>query len=531
MRRPLSSRAFAAILVTALTLSTASLISWGRPLFTDAGIFSLLGRFWLNGAVPYRDFWDNKPPVLLLLNAAADLLGDVSGLGPATAIHLMAAFFVVVLSAAMAGLVRGFGAGRVVASLTGLTAVCFFAGYPFAAGGGFSEPPAFALALVAWLLVERSNRPAALLTAGALAAASLLTSYLAAGLLAGPILALMARPGSVRSRLAGLAIMAAGTLTVAGPLLLYFVYNGAFNDLWSALVSYNLAYATVHCPIANTNGSWPCLSNVPFWPSLIIFAAFLVPLTIAALLGLRAGLTRGVLLRLLVVLSISGLLAYSNLHRLPGSRYWWPIVAGLLPLAAMGLARYSWRHTWMPGSKPASMAKWGAMLLLVAQLVVPGGAALQAQAQANLSQDAVESRTQLIAALADAAPSPGPLLVWGNNATIYLYSSRAPLGNKVDLFALQLPGYASADMFGSMCRLVAMKRPVIIDEDADISLIGNAATPTGIEASWLAPLRAIVISDYEAIGRLTSPSGEQYDTVLIPRAGAIINASACGIVP
>jgi hypothetical protein len=37
----------------------------------DEGVYALGGAEWAHGHVPYRDFWDNKPPSIYLINALA----------------------------------------------------------------------------------------------------------------------------------------------------------------------------------------------------------------------------------------------------------------------------------------------------------------------------------------------------------------------------------------------------------------------------------------------------------------------------
>ena len=47
------------------------------PLEPDQGGYATIARGWLHGAIPYRDLWDNKGPLLFLWYAASfKLLGE-----------------------------------------------------------------------------------------------------------------------------------------------------------------------------------------------------------------------------------------------------------------------------------------------------------------------------------------------------------------------------------------------------------------------------------------------------------------------
>lgn len=44
------------------------------PFLYDSGIFQIIGKGWTEGIIPYRDLWDNKGPLLYLINALGFLL-------------------------------------------------------------------------------------------------------------------------------------------------------------------------------------------------------------------------------------------------------------------------------------------------------------------------------------------------------------------------------------------------------------------------------------------------------------------------
>jgi len=55
---------------------------WEPPWVNDEGTYATVGHLLRGGALLYRDIWENKPPGVYLLYAAADALGGPSGLLP-----------------------------------------------------------------------------------------------------------------------------------------------------------------------------------------------------------------------------------------------------------------------------------------------------------------------------------------------------------------------------------------------------------------------------------------------------------------
>lgn len=67
-----NSRTFIFIgLIALVFLTSLTNVPSLRPQGRDSGIFAYTGQVVLDGGAPYRDAWDNKPPIVYLLNAAA----------------------------------------------------------------------------------------------------------------------------------------------------------------------------------------------------------------------------------------------------------------------------------------------------------------------------------------------------------------------------------------------------------------------------------------------------------------------------
>ena len=60
---------------------TPHLSSWGGELGYDACIYHLIGREWMNGSIPYKDFSDLKGPLIFLYYGIASLISPNSFIG------------------------------------------------------------------------------------------------------------------------------------------------------------------------------------------------------------------------------------------------------------------------------------------------------------------------------------------------------------------------------------------------------------------------------------------------------------------
>src|SRR6187200_783214 len=72
-----------------------------RATIGDATLFAYGGRLVLNGAIPYRDFWDNKPPLIFYIEALGYWAFGSTWLGP-TLVQALA-FLLTVLAFAWLG--------------------------------------------------------------------------------------------------------------------------------------------------------------------------------------------------------------------------------------------------------------------------------------------------------------------------------------------------------------------------------------------------------------------------------------------
>ena len=253
LRRP--APILALLLWSALVLL---LCSGTSPLYafhdwTDANTYLTMGRGLLAGAVPYRDLFDHKGPLLYAVYALGAAL-DPGGFAGVFCLQCLS------LALTLYGVYRlalCLGSEPVPALLCAcalplflLSAGVYYLPDALDYGGGSAEEfclPLFSLSL--WLTV-RGERPGgwALLALGGLAGCAAQIKFSLclfwAGLLAPYLLRLLfLRRG--RALVRALALLALGFVLSWLPYLACSLYTGSLGDFWSAYVLFNRDYAAV----------------------------------------------------------------------------------------------------------------------------------------------------------------------------------------------------------------------------------------------------------------------------------------------
>jgi 4-amino-4-deoxy-L-arabinose transferase-like glycosyltransferase len=215
----------------------------GTPFERDEGTYATVAQGLLDGQVPYRDLFDNKPPLVYGWYALSFLLFGEGVEGP----RIVAALMLSVTTLAV------FAQARLMFSRgAAYAAAAFFAvstGVPFLALHANTE--AYMLlplvtSVVCFTVGMSSNRLAWFAAAGILGALAIGTKQVAVWNLTA--LAIVALVWRWRSEATGLARVAplgslmggtlAGMAIISGP----FLFMGAFDDLLYANISYNWLY-------------------------------------------------------------------------------------------------------------------------------------------------------------------------------------------------------------------------------------------------------------------------------------------------
>jgi hypothetical protein len=271
LRALLSQARVALCVVAALTVvwivlaaKMAELVWLNGVPVADSGVFATIGKAIVHGALPYRDFWDHKPPGIYYIDAF--IFGVLSI--PPWDFHLIEVPIALAGAAGFYWLARTF-AGRAAAAV-GTVVFAFFACTPnLSEGSNLTEtylilPIVLAYGLTFRLIRARTSaiqearapfaagRPALALIGFFCAVAVLLKPQTVGDLLLIEVLLAIGlwtrgkRPSMRRpARLAvDLAIPACTAFALCGLVVLYFLARGAGAEMWQQVVVYNQFYAS-----------------------------------------------------------------------------------------------------------------------------------------------------------------------------------------------------------------------------------------------------------------------------------------------
>ena len=256
-----------------------------EPLFGDEAVYSTVALGLLDGQLPYRDLFDNKPPLLYGWFALSFLLFGEEAYAPR-----------LIVAAALSG---------TAALVHAQARLLFSRGLAFAASGAFAALKAATVltanatseilmvlpmtaSLVAFTLAIRSGSGRWMLAAGLLSGVALMTKPVA--LWPGIALGLFALASVWRThatlpqRLAPALIFAAGAALASLLVLLPVVLSGTFGDFYDATVRFPVQYRD---ELTNEDRLTRFLME-----SFVRMPLFAGPLTFAALAGLAVALRR-----------------------------------------------------------------------------------------------------------------------------------------------------------------------------------------------------------------------------------------------
>jgi 4-amino-4-deoxy-L-arabinose transferase-like glycosyltransferase len=278
-----------------------------RATIGDATLFAYGGRLVLNGAIPYRDFWDNKPPLIFYIEALGYWLFGTTWLGP-TLVQALA-FVSTVLAFAWLG--RLLHPTARAARMLFLGLCTFGLSLPVFVMDGANLTENYLLLLVAVCIAlldpwQPEPRPLRWLLAGGVAGTAFLLrpNAISLGALALACLVFhgsLLEPWSRRVRGTLLLCFALGG---AAPLLVttaYFGLHGAAGEFWFATTVYNLtAYHELFLARASLfEARRYFMFDAQFGiGALLIATAIAFPLTLSLCLRLPAKKARQSLARL-----------------------------------------------------------------------------------------------------------------------------------------------------------------------------------------------------------------------------------------
>jgi hypothetical protein len=215
-----------------------------KSMSTDSGTFAYCGQVIREGGLMYRDCWDNKPPGVYYLNAAAIWL---AGANP-FAIWLFQAIWLTIALIAFFLIVAHIWQHKGLAALISFALLLVLLYPDIFQGGNFTETYAvlpIVLSIYALWAYLRTGRRIWLMALGVLTAAGFLLkpTYISIGLVAVILLAYLGvRSRSIRSMLVDLLILGLSAFVPLVLVGLYWITKQDFYELWFAVFAHNVTY-------------------------------------------------------------------------------------------------------------------------------------------------------------------------------------------------------------------------------------------------------------------------------------------------
>ena len=391
------------------------------PFEPDQGAYATIARGWLEGAIPYRDLWDNKGPLLFLWYAVSFKWLGESVVAPR------------VLAAAAAGLsvpfvwaaARTLFGRREAALAAGLFALSFGNVYLQVTANAevFMLLPLTA-GLWAFAVGARGGGLWWFLAAGALTSLAMFTRQSALWAFVGYgawLGMLFVREPEERQRQAlAMGALALGGVLAAAPFAGYFAAHGALYELWHAMFAFNWGWAG-EFPLYRKLIPPIILNPVPLVGGLVFWAL--------AAVGVWRLWVRGDRFAWLI---LSFLLFSEAAAQTPGKlspHYSVQLLPGAALAAAVGLP-YVWER-WRQGHRRLGMGMAAATAVMVAAAVfaytrpTPADRFEVQYTFRDYAQDAIEAPA--IAEAVEAMTEPGDYVYeWGRESEIYFLADRQP---------------------------------------------------------------------------------------------------------
>ena len=441
----------------------------------DAAFFGFAGELLRTGGTPYVSYWDHKPPLIHLVNAAALTLsgGRVWGLWIASLAVLVSA-----LVLGFRTLQRAYGGSG---ALLGTTYFAFT--LPAVLASNLTEEYALPLQWLAVLLLLRW-RPAedAMHRLGVpLGVLAGLSFFLRANLVGAmvsvavvlSVILLTERRIGAWLRLVGGGLTGVGL--VAAPVIGYLALHGSLGPFWDQAFHYNFLYSA-------TNWGFRVRAALQGLTFTTVFGSFVLPFAgwIFAAYRLRMGPRtdeeRGILLLALVWLPIE--LGLASMSGRPYGHYFVTLLAPLSFLAG----RFA-HETVSAGPSLRDRSGWSGPRGAVAAL--SAGIALFAAGKTLIDvrdSGVWEGRAAQVAAVADYVRTHSDerdaILVWGHAADVYFFSDRVPASRFIYALPLLTPDYADPALIAEFLNEVRTAEPLLIVDATFSSLAGEKIVPS-----------------------------------------------------
>lgn len=472
----------------------------------DSSVFLYIGENILNGAVPYKDVWDHKGPVIYYINSLGLILADGSLWGVWIIQYLFlwvaAIFGYQLMFQAFGNIPAVFGS---VVWLTHLHGVLD--------GGNFTEEYALPFQFGALLLFWHSskNRPYLL---GFLIGVAFGISFLLRPNIIGihiaiilTILALERKAWEKTSLVYKYLSIFFGFAIVLLLAISYFAYQQALPDLLDALFRYNFFHI-----MGGDQGYFSILSSSENrLSSLVVLGSFAWIIGLYYLVFERK---RDKQIRPLLFLLIVALPIESVLTGLSGRSFGHYFVSWLPVLGILSSFFSFWFLREIP-PKISTLTKSQVVIARTAISVLLLGASLlplkivspyfMRFTQASIIARGVprsgfpEGDTEIIDLVLRRTSKDDYLLMWGNELEYNLLSKRQSPSRFAYLYPFYPPGFATVEMANELFRDISQKKPLIIDTSASGQRVPWIDSEKWLAISEMGNLTEFIANNYERI--------------------------------
>jgi 4-amino-4-deoxy-L-arabinose transferase-like glycosyltransferase len=440
---------------------------WNMPLtYRDSGVFLYAGWRILNGEIPYRDFWDHKPPVIFYINALGQLITNHSRWG----VWLLE--FLVVCLAAYIGfrLVRKFldTYPAVFSLFLWLLTLAFVI-----EGGNLTTEYALLFQFAALWMIYDSDKPGfpnwRWFLVGILGGLAFFTKQTTIGIWIAIVLYLTIQrlySRQAKHWIKEIVIIAAGGLMICAGVVMFFALNGALERFWSAAFQFNFVYSSSIGGIGDRLK--PILEGLGDLKGVGIFQFAMIGYVIGLFVFFKKNILRDGLPLLavgLIALPVEWILI--SIQGRIVSHY----LTTLLPVLALftGITfwvLFSWVSSWKPSKLVQLLFLFGMMGIFI------WGTYAAYKRQILTYREVNDSST--IDYIKDTSSPEDPILILGAEAFINYFSQRKSPTRFVYQYPLHEEGYVSEAMILEfLTDIIDSQNTLILSPGNSSSLVFN----------------------------------------------------------
>ncbi|MBN1567827.1 MAG: glycosyltransferase family 39 protein [Acidobacteria bacterium] len=431
------------------------------PFERDQGTYATIARGWMNGAVPYRDLWDNKGPLLFLWYIASFTCLGENIVAPRIAAALAAGCSMIFVWAAARRLF-----GRRNAIIAAILFALSFANLYLQVSANAEVFMLLPLTAGFWAFVmgTKSNKGTWFALAGVLISFAVFTRQSAIWTFVGFGIWLAAiclrQPEERKHQFWAIVCLTAGGILGALPFILYFVKQGSLYDLWFAMFGFNIGWAAFQSfwlklvpPLFVEPG--PLFGGLIFW--------------ILAAVGCRELWKKNNRDAWLVISLLAVSEAAAQTMGIGSAHYSIQLLPGAAIAAALGLPRMMewWKSggSWLrAGFASAAAISVVAILFAYAKPSAEERFIVQYTFR-DYADDAIGAPA--IAEAVALRSAPGEFVYeWGRSSQIYFLANRQPGSN----WFYNRPYEVDKSMIAEVMTDLQKRKPAVIYDTADIPL-------------------------------------------------------------